>query len=162
MLELRVVEKSHSSLCSPVLLVKKSNRFCFERRKLNSITKSDSYPLPAADRILSMLRQPKFISSVDLKSDFWQIPLTNDNKEKTAFTQFTVLLFDLSNSTQCMQQVMDVVFGPELEPNVFVYLDDIIIISSTFEEHIELLNEVRNHLRGTNLTINLDKCKFFR
>lgn len=83
-------------------------------------------------------------------------------KKLLLLSQFTVLLFDLSNSTQCMQQVMDVVFGPELEPNVFVYLDDIIIISSTFEEHIELLNEVRNHLQGTNLTINLDKCKFFR
>lgn len=142
MLELGVVEPSRSEWSSPVLLVKKANgeyRFCFDGRKLNSVTKRDSYPLPLVDRILSMLRDAKFISSIDLKSAFWQIPLDQASKEKTAFAipgrglfHFNVLPFGLSNAAQAQQRLMDALFGPELEPHIFVYLDDIIVISETF------------------------------
>lgn len=172
MLGLGVVEPSSSEWCSPVLLVKKSNgdfRFCFDGRKLNSVTKKDSYPLPHIDRILSMLSNSRFISSVDLRSAFWQIPLDQESKEKTAFAiprrglfHFNVLPFGLSNAAQCLQRLMDVIFGPELEPNVFVYLDDLIIVSQNFEEHIRLLKEVAHRLREANLTVNLDKCEFLR
>lgn len=171
MLALDVVEPSNSSWCSPVLLVKKSNndyRFCFDGRKLNSVTKRDCYPLPHVDRILNMLRDAKFISSIDLRSAFWQIPLDDESKPKTAFAvpsrglfQFKVLPFGLSNSAQVQQRFMDKILGPLLEPKVFTYLDDIIVTSSTFAEHIEILNEVCSRLTKANLTINLDKCKFF-
>lgn len=173
MIQLGVVEPSYSAWCSPVLLVKKANgeyRFCFDGRKLNSVTKPDSYPLPLVDRILNMLKGAKYISSlVDLRSAFWQIPLTEDSKEKTAFAvpgrglfHFNVLPFGLSNSAQCQQRLMDAVLGPKFEPNVFVYLDDIIIIADTFEKHVAILNEVRQRLQEANLTLNLDKCQFFR
>lgn len=172
MIELEVVEPSMSEWSSPVLLVKKSNgefRFCFDGSKLNSVTKRDSYPLPHVDRILNMLKGAKFISSVDLRSAFWQIPLDETSKEKTAFAipgrglfHFTVLPFGLSNAAQTQQRLMDAVFGPKLEPNIFVYLDDIIIISSTFEQHIDLLREVAERLREANFTVNINKCEFFR
>lgn len=172
MLDLGVVEPSMSEWSSPVLLVRKSNgdfRFCFDGRKLNSITKKDSYPLPYVDSILNMLRDSRFISSVDLRSAFWQIPLDGESKEKTAFAipgrglyHFKVVPFGLSNAAQCQQRLMEAVFGPELEPNIFVYLDDIIIVSSTFEEHISLLREVVRRLHEANLTVNIEKCEFFR
>lgn len=172
MLELDVVEPSHSSWNSPVLLVKKKSgeyRFCFDGRRLNSVTKTDAYPLPRVESILSMLRDAKYISSIDLRKAFWQIPLQQDSKEKTAFSvpgrglfHFKVVPFGLVNSAQCQQRLMDAVFGPKLEPKVFCYLDDVIVTSSSFEEHIEILKEVCIRLKEANLTINLEKCEFFK
>lgn len=101
--------------------------------------------MPFVDRILNMLRDARYISSIDLRSAFWQIPLDHESKEKIAFAvpgrglfHFTVLPFGLSNAAQVQQRLMDAVFGPALEPHIFVYLDDIIITSHTFEEHIDL------------------------
>lgn len=172
MLAQGVIEPSHGAWSSAVLLVKKSNgdyRFCFDGRKLNSVTKPDRYPLPRVDRILSMLRNAKFISSIDLRSAFWQIPLDEESKEKTGFSipgrgmfQFKVMPFGLSCSAQTLQRLMDALFGPELEPHVFCYLDDIIVISGSFDEHVRLLNTVRDRLREANLTVNLSKCEFFK
>lgn len=172
MIELDVVEPSSSEWSSPVLLVKKTNgdfRLCFDGRKLNSVTKKDSYPLPQIERILQMLGNARFMSSVDLRSAFWQIPLSRESKEKTAFSipgrglfHFKVMPFGLSTAAQCQQRLMDAIFGPELEPHIFVYLDDIIIVSSTFEEHIKLLEVVFSRLQEANLTVSMEKCKFFR
>lgn len=172
MLKLGVVEPSLSAWNSPVLLVKKKSgeyRFCFDGRRLNSVTKTDAYPLQRVDRILSMLRDAKFISSIDLRKAFWQIPLDSASREKTAFSvagrglfHFKVVPFGLKNSAQCQQRLMDAIFGPELEPKVFCYIDDIIVTSSTFEEHIQTLNEVLRRLKAANLTINLEKCEFFK
>lgn len=172
MLKQGVIEPSHGAWSSAVLLVKKKNdefRFCFDGRKLNSVTKPDRYPLPRVDRILNMLRDAKYMSSIDLRSAFWQIPLDNESKEKTGFCiqgrgmfQFTVMPFGLSCSAQTLQRLMDTIFGPELEPKVFCYLDDIIITSSTFNEHVHLLETVRQRLKNANLTVNLSKCEFFK
>jgi len=171
MLELGVVEPSNSPWCSPVLLVRKANgeyRFCFDGRSLNAVTKHHSYPLPNMDSILNRLRNSNFISSIDLRHAFWQIPLDDESKEKTAFAvagrglfQFTVNPFGLVNSAAYQQKLVDCLFN-HLEPNVFTYLDDIIIVSSTFDEHLELLIKVKEILSEANLTVNLKKCKFFR
>lgn len=172
MLELGVVEPSNSAWSSPVLLVKKSGgeyRFCFDGRALNEVTKHDSYPLPHIDRILSMLRGAKYVSSIDLRKAFWQIPLDPASREKTAFSivgrglfHFVTMPFGLCNAAQTQQRLVDAIFGPRYEPNIFTYLDDIIICSSTFDEHIKLLSEVKERLREANLTINLNKCEFFK
>lgn len=172
MLALKVVRPSTSPWSSPVLLVKKSNgerRFCFDGRKLNSLTKPDAYPLPLVNHILSMLAGAKFLTSIDLKSAFWQIPLSSASREKTAFAvpgrglyEFEVMPFGLRNAPQTQQRLMDRVLGPDLEPFVFVYLDDIIIATPTFEKHIEVLREVLSRFQQANLTVNLSKCNFCR
>lgn len=172
MLKLGVVEPSESSWNSPVLLVKKSSgefRFCFDGRELNKITKPDSYPLPRVDRIMNYAGGAKFISTIDLRKAFWQIPLDPDSREKTAFSvpgrglfHFTVVPFGLCNSAQKQQRLVDKLLGPKYEPHVFCYLDDIVIVSKSFEEHCRLLEEVREILKEANLTINLKKCKFFQ
>jgi len=165
-----VVEPSTSPYCSPVLLVKKKSgeyRFCFDGRRLNSVTVRDAYPLPRVDYILDRLRDCKFISTIDLKSAFWQISLSSESKPKTAFAvpgrglfQFTVLPFGLADSSKTMQRVLDTVFGPELTPYVFGYIDDVVLISETFEQHLNLLNEVYDRLVRANLIVNFDKCHF--
>ncbi|KAG5863528.1 hypothetical protein JTB14_028969 [Gonioctena quinquepunctata] len=158
--KLGVVEPSHIPWNSPVLLVKKSSgkyRFCFDGRKLNDITKHDSYPFPRIDRILNQLRDAQFISSVDLRKAFWQVPLDEASKEKTAFSvpgralfQFSVMPFGVRNAARTQARQCDALFGPRFEPHVFTYLDDIIITSSTFEKHVALLYEIKNILKEAN------------
>lgn len=170
MLDLGVVRPSQSPWASPVLLVKKKNgdlRFCFDGRKLNSLTKRDAYPLPHVDHILSKLTGARYLSSIDLKSAFWQIPLEESSCEKTAFVvpsrglfEFVVMPFGLNNAAQSQQRLMDQILGYSLEPFVFVYLDDIVIATPTFEKHTEVLNEVLKRLERANLTINFEKCEF--
>lgn len=172
MIKLGVVKESKSPWCSPVLLVKKKNgefRFCFDGRPLNEITKYDSYPLPRIDAMLDMLADAVFITSIDLRKAFWQIPLDEESKEKTAFGvpgrglfEFEVMPFGLCNAAQKQQRLVDTLFGPRYEKNIFSYLDDILIISRTFEEHLQLLTEAKEILKDAGLTINLEKCEFFK
>lgn len=172
MLEAGVVRPSSSPWSSPVLLVKKSNgeyRFCFDGRALNSVTKKDAYPLPKINSILSKLGQANYISSIDLNKAFWQIPLDEESSAKTAFVvpgrglfEFTVVPFGLANAAQCQQKLMQNVLGYDLEPSVFVYLDDVIIVSENFESHMKMLNEVYKRLKNANLTVNRKKCEFCR
>lgn len=170
MIALDVVERSKSPWRSPVVLVKKANgkdRLCIDCRKVNSVTTFDSYPLPYISGILDSLGQTKYLSSIDLKDAFWQIPLTPSAKEKTAFVvpgrglwQMKVVPFGMKNSAQAMQRLVDRLFSGEV--GIFTYLDDIIIVTETFDEHIQLLELVMHRLETANLTINFDKCQFFR
>lgn len=174
LLALDVVEPSKSPWCSPTVLVKKANgsdRLCIDSRKLNKVTKKDSYPLPRVSHILDRLGKTIIMSSIDLKYAFHQIPLSPNSKEKTAFCipgrglfQYKVLPFGLNNAAQCLQRLMDRLFGHTLsvESKIFVYLDDLIVVSESFEEHICLLDQVFETLKEANLTISFEKCQFCR
>lgn len=133
------------------------------------MTIRDSYPLPQINRILSRIRCSKYISSIDLKDAYWQIGLSEESKPKTAFTipgvgffMFSRLPFGLSNSAQVLCKLMGRILGVDLEPFVFVYLDDIIILSETLEDHFNLLSTVADRLRKAGLTINIQKSKFLQ
>lgn len=172
MLDNDVIEPSFSSWRSPVLLVKKAsgkNRLCLDSRQLNKVTVKDSYPLPRVTTILDSLKNAQFLSTIDLRSAFWQIPLEESSKEKTAFGlagkglyQFKVMPFGLSNASQTQQRLMDRLFPPEFEGKIFTYLDDIVICNDNFEDHLASLTCVKDKLREAGLTINLDKCVFAR
>lgn len=169
MLELGVIERSFSPWSSPVVLVKKKDggdRLCVDSRKLNSVTERDSYPLPRVSEILDRLGKSNYLSKIDLKDAFWQIPLSEESKPKTAFSvpgnglfQFTRLPFGLHNAAQGLQRLMNTVFGSN-DYKVFVYLDDLIVATETFDEHIETLNFVLDRMKIANLSINLDKSEF--
>lgn len=172
MLEQGIVVPSKSPWSSPVVLVKKpdgTHRFCVDYRQLNAVTKRDAYPLPFVSHILDRLRDGHYLSSIDIKSAYWQVALEEDSCEKTAFTipgrglfQFTRMPFGLHNSPATWQRLVDNVLGAELEPQVFVYLDDIVIITKDFKTHIQTLEEVFKRLAKANLTINWDKSCFCR
>lgn len=172
MLKLDVIEPSQSPWSSPVLLVKKSSgeyRLCVDLRGVNELTRFDSYSLPSIDRILNSLRNAKYISSIDLRKAFWQIPLDENSRDKTSFSvvgrgsyRFRVVPFGLCNAAQMQQRLVDAIFGPRYEPHVFTYLDDILVCSPTFEHHVQLLKEVKDKLKEANLTVNLEKCEFFK
>lgn len=167
-----VIEPSNSAWNNPVTLAPKSDgtfRFCLDSRKLNEVTKHDAYPLPYISHILDQLRDAKYLSSLDLKAAYHQILLDPESREKTAFTvmnrglfHFRRLCFGLTSAGSTQQRLMDKLFGPEFSNKVFIYLDDIIVISPTFEEHVVLLERVKDRLRDAGLTINMGKCQFFR
>lgn len=170
MLDLGVVEPSSSAWSSPIILVDKQDggqRFCVDFRKVNLVTKKDAYPLPKVTSILDRLRDARYLSALDIKSAYWQIGLEESSKEKTAFTiqgrglfHFNVLPFGLHNAPATWQRLVDSVLGMDLEPYVFVYLDDVIVVTQTFEKHLEILEEIFKRLTEANLTLNKDKCHF--
>jgi len=167
-----VIEPSESDWSSPVVMVKKKDgslRFCVDYRQVNAVTKKDAYPLPNMAALLDELRQANYISTLDLSKAYWQVELSKDSREISAFTvpgrglfQFTRMPFGLSNAPASMQRGLDKLLGPEFYPHVFVYLDDIIIVTKTFEDHLDWLRKVLDKLRGANLTINRDKSEFCR
>jgi hypothetical protein len=144
MLQNDIIRKSKSPWGAPVVLVTKpdgSIRFCIDYRKLNNITKKDVYPLPRIDETLEKMRGMKYYTSIDLASGYWQIELDEVSKEKTAFIchaglfEFNVMPFGLCNAPATFQRMMDEIVG---EAQVGLdYLDDVIVGSETFEQHIE-------------------------
>lgn len=173
MLSLGVVSPSQSPWNSPIVMVTKPNgdlRLCLDCRKLNSVSKPDAYPLPYISSILDQLRDAKYLTSIDLSAAYWQIPYDSElSAEKTAFTvprrglyQFNVMCFGLVGASATMQRLMDKLFGAEFDNKVFCFQDDIIVISSTFSEHINLLQKVYTKLKNANLTINMEKSVFCR
>lgn len=172
MLEKGIIQPSKSPWCSPLWLVEKRSgeyRVCFDGRKLNDVTVSDQYPMPLIDSILNKLRDARYLSSVDLKQAFFQIPLEAESRPKTAFAvygkglfEFKVMPFGLSNSPKTMVRLMDMVIGPSLEPYCFVFLDDIIVATPDFETHVKVLTSVYQRLKEARLTVNWEKCEFCR
>lgn len=171
MLALDVVEPCESAWSSPVLLVSKKNgkpRLCLDSRKLNSVTKRDAYNLPYISEILDNLRDARYLSSIDLSKAFWQINIAPEDRDKTAFyvpgkgtLRFKRTAFGLTNAPATQQRLVDLLFG-EFGNNVFAYLDDIIIVNREFSGHVTLLSKVVEKLKIANLTVNLEKCEFFR
>lgn len=136
-------------------------------RKINQVTEKLAYPIPNMESLISRLSKTKFISSVDLKDDFWQIPLDRSSREKTAFVvpgkplyQFPVMPFGLCNAPQRMAKLMDKVIPQEIKDSVFVYLDDLLIVTEDFETHLYYLERVARALKQAGLTINVQKSKF--
>lgn len=170
MLSLGVIEEApNSSWSSPTVVVVKPGkvRMCVDSRKLNSVTVKDAYPIPNIDGLISRLPPVHYISKIDLKDAFWQVELDEESKPKTAFTvpnrplyQFRRMPFGLCNAPQTLCRLMDKVIPYNLKSHVFVYLDDLLVVSQTFEEHLTHLMEVSTNLRKANLTINVEKSSF--
>lgn len=164
-----IIEPSTSPWAAPVVLANKSDgtlRFCIDYRRLNAVVKKDSYPLPRVDDSLDQLGGNEFFTTLDLASGFWQIPLTQDAKEKTAFItpnglfQYTRLPFGLVNSPAQFQRMMNAVLAGLQWQCCLVYVDDIIIYSATFDDHIRDLRAVFDRIRAASLRLKGKKCTF--
>ncbi|KAL5510200.1 hypothetical protein EMCRGX_G005707 [Ephydatia muelleri] len=168
MLDNGVIEPSDSSWSSPVVLAKKKDgslRFCVDYRKVNAVTRKDAYPLPRVDDTLDTLGGSKFFTTLDLASGYWQVEVATEDRPKTAFVtpeglfQFKVMPFGLCNAPATFQRLMDRVLGGLKWSSCLVYFDDIIVIGSTFSEHLKHLAAVLTHLRQSGLKLNPTKCK---
>lgn len=167
MKEKGVIRESRSPWSSPVVLVNKKDgtvRFCVDYRKLNAITKKDVYPLPRIDDALAIFNRMRFFSTLDLISGYWQVKMAVKDREKTAFItheglfEFNVMPFGLCNAPATFQRMMDMVLAGLKWKSCLVYLDDIVIFSSTFEEHMKYLEEVFMRLEEHNLYLKPSKC----
>ena len=142
-----------------------SKRFCVDFRKLNQVTKKNSYPLPVIDDILALLGKAKYFTSLDLKSGYWQVLMNESDKEKTAFAchrglfEFNVMPFGLSNAPAVFQELMSVVLQG-LGDFAIAYLDDILVFSPTLEDHLQHLDTIFDRLRKHDLKLKLKKCNF--
>ena len=166
-----VIEPSQSPWASPVLLVPKrdgSTRFCVDYRRLNAVTVRDQYPLPQIQDIFDAMGGSSIFSTLDLKSGYWQIPVDERDKEKTAFTchrghfQFNRVSFGLTNAPAVFQRAMDGILSPVLGHCALVYIDDIVVYSKDAEEHERHLHEVFTLLQNAGLRLKSSKCEFAR
>lgn len=170
-----LIQRSIAPYNSPTLLVPKKStdgkaswRLCIDYRSLNKSLIADSYPLPRMDEILDGLGQNQFFSTIDLAQGFHQIPLSDESKDFTTFStsagsfKWNVLPFGLKVSPSAFARMIHSAFA-ELIPNVcFVYLDDIIILGKTEEEHLNNLQLVFETCKHLNLKLNPKKCFFFQ
>lgn len=167
MLKNEMIEPSQSQWSSPCLLVPKAGncyRFCTDFRKVNDLTKVDAYPMPRVDDCIDKVGKAKFVSKFDLLKGYWQVPLTERAVEVSAFVvpdgfyQYKVMPFGMRNASATFQRMMNNVIW-ELE-GCDVYIDDLVIVSDTWEEHVMRIRALFDRLKKANLSVNLAKCEF--
>lgn len=170
MLNAGVIEPSKSEWASPPVLVRKKDgswRYCIDFRALNNVTVKDAYPLPLIEECMDSLADKKYFCTLDMNSGYWQIPVSPEDKEKTAFItryglyQFSRMPFGLSNSPATFQRAMHLVLSGLIWEIVIVYLDDINITGSTFEETLRNLEIVLQRFRRYGLKLKPRKCGLF-
>ena len=167
MLENDIIEPSHSDWSSPCLLVPKpcgSYRFCTDFRKVNSVSKTDSFPIPRIDDCIDRIGSAKYVSKFDLLKGYWQVPLTDRAKEISAFVtpdglyQYRVMPFGLKNAPATFQRLINhVVSGLE---GTDAYIDDGIISSDEWKQHLVQIRAFFDRLTEARLTVNLLKSEF--
>ena len=151
MLDNEIIRPSSSPWNSPIILVKKkdnSMRFVCDFRGLNSVTKKDTYPLPHIRDVIDKMHGSKYWTTLDAASAYWSMPLREEDKEKTAFAaprgkyEFNVTSYGLTNAGASYQRLMDVTLSGLSNHRILAYMDDVIIFSRTFEEHVKDLELV--------------------
>lgn len=176
MLDDGIIRHSQSPWSSPIWIVpkkadasgKKKWRIVVDYRKINEKTINDRYPIPNIEDILDKLGKCNYFSTLDLASGFHQIEMEQNSIEKTAFNvenghyEYLRMPFGLKNAPATFQRVMDHVLRDLQNKVCLVYMDDIIIFSTSLQEHIANLKLVFKKLRDAKLRIQLDKSEFLR
>jgi len=165
-----IIRESNSPWAAPVLLVKKPHtsetRIVTDYRSLNKITKHDSFPLPNVNAILDQLGNKKWFSTIDLASGFFQIPMENKSIEKTAFIcelglfEYLRTPMGLRNSPSTMNRLLLKIFKDLIGKSVLVYMDDLMVMSNSIDEHLKDLRQVFTIFRQANLRLKAKKCSF--
>ena len=167
MLDADILERSCSPYSSPYLLVRKKNgtwRLVHNFIKLNEVTKKDRYPLPRIDDLLDHLLKKRYFSTFDLFSGFYQLELHPDDREKTSFLtrqgsfQFKRMPMGICNAPSSFQRLMNMALGRLIGPSCLCYMDDVCVFGTTFQEHLQNLEQVFRAVRAANLRFQLSKC----
>ena len=151
MVDKEIIRPSKSPWNSPILLVKKkdnSTRFVLDFRSLNDVTKKDSYPLPNIRDVIDKMEGAKYWTTLDAAAAYWSVPLAEGDKEKTAFAiprgkfEFNVMPYGLCNAGATYQRMVDISLSGLPCDRVLAYMDDIVVFSRTFAEHLSTLESV--------------------
>ncbi len=167
-----LVEESYSPFAAPVTLAFKrgedrKNRLCIDFRELNKIVVPQSHPFPLIEDLMAKTRDCKFFSTLDINSAFWSIPLRVEDRNKTGFVtqeghyQWTCLPFGLKTAPAIFQRVLSSVLRKYDLSNFAVnYIDDILIFSKTFEDHVLHLEKLFRAIKIAGFRIKFSKCTF--
>eukprot|EP00043_Microstomoeca_roanoka_P019474 m.219569 g.219569 ORF g.219569 m.219569 type:complete len:1192 (-) comp17002_c0_seq5:791-4366(-) len=169
LLSKKLIRPSSSPFAAPVLFVKKADqtlRFCCDYRALNNTTVRNAYPIPDMSDLLDRLRGAKYFSRMDLRSGYHQVRVAERDIHKTAFTtrygnyEWMVLPFGLCNAPATFQRLMNDVLREFIDKCVVVYLDDVLVYSSTWTDHRHDLRSVCQKLQQQKLYCKPSKCMF--
>lgn len=133
-------------------------------RKLNAITVKDSFPLPRLEDIFDQISGSTYFTKLDFKNGYFQVPLAPHDRPKTAFStrdnhyQFTVLPQAVKNGPSTFQRIVNQVLGPTRWKYCLAYIDDVLIFSQTFEDHVTHLTDVFELLTSANFRLSVTKC----
>ncbi|QRV96541.1 Retrovirus-related Pol polyprotein from transposon [Ceratobasidium sp. AG-Ba] len=163
---LGVIEESKSPWGAPVLVVWRNGkpRMCIDYRKLNAVVIPDEYPLPKPQDILHTLEGAQYLSTLDALAGFTQLTIKEEDQPITAFRcdeghfQFKRMPFGYRNGPPKYQRVMSKVLAPYLWTIAMVYIDDIVIFSKTFEDHLDHVDKVLQAIEDSGITLSPPKC----
>ena len=151
------------------MIKRKNGKYCFciDFRRLNKLSEKDACRFPQVNATLDKLKGAKYITTIDLKNGCWQVALTEESRPLTAFTvpgkglfEFNVMPFGLHAAPATFQRLLDHVIIAEMAQHVFAYLDDIVIVTWSYEKHLEILNNVIERLHRAKLGPIWEKCHF--
>ena len=172
MLSCGAIRPSESPYSSNVVLVRKKDnslRFCLDYRMLNARTRKDAYMLPRFDDTIDVLSGAKYFSKLDLRSAYWQVEIEEEDKPKTAFSvgnlgffEANRLSYGMCNAPAVFQRLMERCMGDLHLKDCLVFIDDILIFSQTFEEHLDRLEGVFSRLEKYGLKLKPSKCELFK
>ena len=171
LLQKGIVEPSSSEWASPPVLVRKKDgklRYCIDYRKLNNVTVKDAFPIPKIESCLDTLRGSVYMSTLDMASGYYQVKLDEKDKHKTAFItkyglfQYTKLPFGLCNSPATFSRVIQLVLQGLSWKECLAYLDDIVVLGTNFEDHMQSLIRVFTRFKQYNLKLKPSKCQLFQ
>jgi hypothetical protein len=164
------IRPSSSPWGSTVLFVEKKDgtqRMCVDYRSLNEVTINNKYPLLRMEDLFDQMKGASVFSNIDLRSGYHQLKIRESDIPKTAFRvryglyEYTVMSFGLTNAPAYFMYLMNKVFMEYLDKFVMVFIDDILIVSKTGEEHEKHLRMVLEKLRSNQLYAKFSKCEFW-
>ena len=167
MLAMGVIEPAQSAYGAPIVLVRKkdqTHRFCIDYRKLNSVTHFEVEMLPDCEFIFAKVARAVYFTKIDLSRGYWQVPVKRSDREKLAFStpegsyQWLVMPFGVQNAPSVFTRMMRQLLEPFKGRNVFNFIDDLLIATEEWSEHLELLEAVTKRLREAGLTARPTKC----
>ena len=150
-----------------MLLVRKKDstyRFVVDYRKLNAVSTKDAYPMPSIEETLQRIGGHRFYTKLDLAAGYFQIPIREEDKLKTAFTtgqtlfEFNVLPQGLKNASASFQRIMNTLLVAKRDSYCSIYMDDILVYSDTFDHHLQHVDEVMRVLNDHRFTVSPPKC----
>ena len=169
LLTLGIIAESDSPWASPVILVPKDDsktwRLCTDFRKANSLCVADPFPLPRIEELLDRVGSARFLTKIDMTKSYWQVPIDEESIPITGFVtpfghfEWNFMPFGLRNAPATFSRLA-AKLAKGLESFSAAYLDDFVIFSNTWSEHLDHIRQVLSRIRQAGLTLNIAKCEF--